>query len=97
MIKVYSATIGDERMAGTIIFNSINVNAQNTNAAVFVGETAANGWDSHNKKQLSSGMMFNAFGGFTHLPGNLYILNDNDFLDTLIWDGDREGGITSQT
>lgn len=80
-----------------IIFNSINVNAQKTNTGVFVGNSAASGWDSHNKNLLSAGMIFNAFGGFNHLAGNLFLLSDNDFLDTFIVDGDLEGGSSAES
>lgn len=85
-------------MPGNIIFNGIYVNAQATNAAVFVGENAAPGWDSHNKNQMSIGMNFNAFGGGGTFSGNLNLLSDNDYLDTLIWDGfDRTAGPGVQT
>jgi hypothetical protein len=83
-------------MAGTIIFNSINVNAQETNAGIFIGEISAAGWDSHNKNQMSVGMLFSAYVGGVSLPGNLFLLSDNDYLDTLITDPDREGGPTTQ-
>lgn len=85
-------------MAGAIIFNSIFVNAQETNAAIFIGETSAPGWDSHNKKQMSIGMIFNAFGGGQNNSGNLNLLSDNDLFDTLIQDGfEKEGGPTVQS
>jgi hypothetical protein len=83
-------------LAGAIIFNSINVNAQETNAAIFVGETTAQGWDSHNKNQMSVGMIFSGFGGASIFPGSLYLLSDNDVIDTLITDRDLEGGPSSQ-
>ncbi|PYI55452.1 hypothetical protein [Paenibacillus flagellatus] len=85
-------------MPGTIIFNGIYVNAQATNAAVFIGEAAAPGWDSHNKNQMSIGTIFNAFGGGGPIAGNLNLLSDNDFLDTLILDGfERDGGPSIQS
>ncbi|GAA3405901.1 hypothetical protein ACFFNY_26130 [Paenibacillus hodogayensis] len=85
-------------MPGTIIFNGIYVNAQETNAAVFVGETAAPGWDSHNKNQYSIGSITNGFGGGSTFAANLNLLSDNDFLDTLIFDGfDRDGGPSIQS
>lgn len=85
-------------MPGTIIFNGIYVNAQSSNGGVFVGETSAPGWDSHNKNQMSVGTVFNAFGGGFQLSGNLNLLSDNDFLDTLILDGfEKEGGPTVQS
>lgn len=78
-----SGRLGDS-MAGTIIFNSININAQETNAGVFIGEAVANGWDSHNKNQQSVGMIFTAFIATMINTGNLYLLNDNDVIDTPI-------------
>lgn len=85
-------------MPGAIIFNSIYVNTQGTNAAIFVGENSAPGWDSHNKKQNSVGQISNAFGGAMGNTGNLYLLSDNDFLDTFISDGaEIEGGPTAQS
>jgi hypothetical protein len=78
-----------------IIFNGIYINTQETNAGVFIGSTTASGWDSHNKNQLSV-QTFNAFGGGTAIPGNLFLLSDNDFIDTAITDADVEGGPTTQ-
>jgi hypothetical protein len=83
-------------MAGTIIFNGIYINAQETNAGVFVGQSTASGWDSHNKNQMSVGMIFNGYGSSSLFPGNLFLLSDNDFIDTAITDTDVEGGPTSQ-
>ncbi|MEF3309651.1 hypothetical protein PV433_12190 [Paenibacillus sp. GYB004] len=85
-------------MPGTIIFNGIYVNAQETNGAIFVGENAAPGWDSHNKNQMSIGSIKNGFGGGGNFSGNLNLLSDNDFLDTLIFDGfEKEGGGSIQS
>jgi len=83
-------------MAGTIVFNSIYVNVQDTNSAIFIGENSAAGWDSHNKNQMSIGSIMNAFASATLTSGNLNILYDNDLLDTMIADPDREGGPTVQ-
>lgn len=79
-------------MAGTIIFNAININAQEINSAVFVGETNALGWDSHNKNQQSFGMSFVAYGAGFLNAGNLYLLSDNDLVDTTVNDPDGESG-----
>jgi hypothetical protein len=85
-------------MPGTIIFNGIYVNNQGPNGAVFVGETSAPGWDSHNKNQASNGQSNNAFGAGENITGNLFLLSDNDFLDTLILDGfEKEGGPSIQS
>ncbi|UFJ41541.1 hypothetical protein LOK74_03130 [Brevibacillus humidisoli] len=84
-------------MAGVVIFNMINVNGMETNAAVFVGENSASGWDSHNKNQLAVGMNFSAFGAFNSVIGNLYFINDNDVFDTIIKDGlETKGSPTAQ-
>ena len=85
-------------MPGTIIFNGIYVNSQRINTAIFVGENAAPGWDSHNKNQMSIGKIKNAFSGRATFLSNLCLLLDNDFLDTLIIDGfEREGGPSVQS
>lgn len=85
-------------MPGSIIFNGIYVNVQETNAAVFVGETASPGWDSHNKIQMSIGESNNGFAGGSIYTANLNVLVDNDFLDTLIFDGfERDGGPSIQS
>jgi hypothetical protein len=84
-------------MPNAIIFNAINVNANERNGAVFVGETNAIGWESHNKNQMSVGMVFTAYAAGTFFPGNLNLLSDNDFIDTFIQDGfEVEGGPTAQ-
>jgi hypothetical protein len=84
-------------MPSYIIFNAINVNSQSTNTAVFVGETAAPGWDSHNKNQSSIASMTSAFVGGNFISNNLNWLVDNDVLDTLILDGfEKEGGPSAQ-
>lgn len=85
-------------MPGTIIFNGIYVTNQGPNGAVFIGENAAPGWDSHNKNQTSSGQNNIGFGGIYNHTGNLFLLSDNDFLDTLILDGfERDGGPSIQS
>lgn len=85
-------------MPMTIIFNGIYVNEQVTNAAVFVGESNAPGWDSHNKNQISIGPVANAFAGGSSIAGNLNLILDSDFFDTLIFDGfEREGGPNIQS
>lgn len=74
-------------MAGTIVFNGIFVNAQYKNTGVFVGETVANGWESHNKNQRSIGSFINGFGSGSNVAGNLNLILDNDIVDTAIFDG----------
>ena len=79
-------------MDSSIIFHSININQQGPNAGVFIGDTNALGWDTHNKIQMSVGKIYSAFGAFSSLPGNWYALSDNDFWDMFIQDTDKEGG-----
>jgi hypothetical protein len=80
-------------MAGGIIFNSININGQETNTGVFVGENAANNWESHNKNQTSLGFIF---GSYLTFPYNYNFISDNDFVDTPINDQDYEISNTAQ-
>lgn len=64
-----------------------------TNAAVFIGDNAASGWDSNNKNQNSIGPVTGAANVFTAI---LTLMNDNDVLDTPIVDNDIETGPTAQ-
>lgn len=75
-------------MPDVIIFNTIAANGMETNAAIFVGDNSAGGWDSHNKNQASIQFVFGAFNTF---PANVNIVNDPDFIDTPITDQDIEG------
>ncbi|MDF2721250.1 MAG: hypothetical protein K0Q59_925 [Paenibacillus sp.] len=85
-------------MPMSIVFNGIYVNAQQTNAAVFVGESNAPGWDSHNKNQYSIGSITNAFAAGSAVTCNLNLLLDSDLFDTLIFDGfERDGGPSIQS
>ncbi|MGG1369924.1 hypothetical protein ABE322_29710 [Priestia megaterium] len=68
-------------MPNSIIFNTIAVNAQETNAGLFIGQNNANGWDSHNKNIFSIGLILGAFNTF---PANYNFILDNDFIDTPI-------------
>jgi hypothetical protein len=83
-------------MPGAIVFNSINANGMETNAAIFVGENVAHGWDSNNKNQLAVGMLFTSFGAFAAFPYSYNVIFDNDFFDTIINDTDIEGGSALQ-
>jgi hypothetical protein len=77
-------------MSGAIIFNSILVNGQETVNGIFVGETVASGWASHNKNQLSVGQVFTGFGAANFFPANYFLIFDNDLIDTLISDPDPD-------
>jgi hypothetical protein len=83
-------------MSGVIIFNSLFVNGQETNTAVFVGETAASGWTSHNKNQNSVGQVFTGFGAAIFFPNNYFLISDNDVVDTAIADPDNYQNPTAQ-
>ena len=80
-------------MPDLIIFNFIAVNNLNTNAAVLIGDNAATGWDSNNKKQSSIGTIT---GAGNVVAANLNLMNDNDVLDTPIIDNDIEAAATAQ-
>lgn len=68
-------------MPNSIIFNTIAINAQETNAGLFIGQNNANGWDSHNKNIFSIGLILGAFNTF---PANYNFIQDNDAIDTPI-------------
>lgn len=70
-------------MPDLIIFNCIAVNGMQTNAGIMVGDNVASGWDSSNKNQMSTGLVFGAGNLF---PGNVGIITDNDLVDTPIVD-----------
>lgn len=73
-------------MAGTVfVFNTIAVNGQETNGAIFVGQNNASNWQTHNKNQLVTGFIF---GAFNTLPSNISFYFDNDIIDTMIIDPD---------
>ncbi len=76
-----------------IVFNTIVANGMETNAAIFIGENGATGWDSNNKNQLGLGMIFGAYNVF---PSNLIAIYDNDLYDTPIWDSDIEPSASVQ-
>ncbi|KUO77620.1 MAG: hypothetical protein APF77_19905 [Clostridia bacterium BRH_c25] len=76
-------------MPDIIIFNCIAANNMNKNAGIFVGDNAATGWDSNNKVEDVINQVAGAANVFTAI---LTMLNDNDFIDTPIFDGDIEAG-----
>lgn len=45
-------------MAISIQFNTINVNAQNTNSAIIIGQNAQNGWSAQSKNNYGTGPSF---------------------------------------
>ncbi|UJF32863.1 spore germination protein [Paenibacillus hexagrammi] len=80
-------------MAVTINFLAINVNAQDTNATVSIGEIAQNSWNSHNKNNFGNGMFF----GAALTPNNLVFINDNDFIDMPVGDNDNVPSAQNQS
>jgi hypothetical protein len=79
-------------MAVSINFIAINVNAQQTNATVSIGENAQNVWSSHNKRNYGNGLYL----GLAYSPNNLVILSDNDFIDMPVIDNDIAPSKTNQ-
>lgn len=68
-------------MTAPIIFNMINVNGVESLGGVFVGDTAANGWEVHEKLNQSIGMNFAGFGGNIPVTGNFNLINDPDAIE----------------
>jgi hypothetical protein len=71
-------------MAVPIVFGSINVNNQNTDAVISVGTNSLPNWDSHQKRNFGIGVSpgINFFANFIN-----YVI-DPDVLDSLISDPD---------
>ncbi|MED1203949.1 hypothetical protein [Heyndrickxia acidicola] len=64
-------------MALSFAVGAINVNSQNTNAAISVGENQLPGWAAHRK--VNNGLGFQA-GNFFNM-GNGTFTVDTDFID----------------
>jgi hypothetical protein len=71
-------------MSVNISFGSINVNAQETNATVSVGETSQVGWSAHSKNNFGTGMLF----GINNSANIINNILDNDAVDSPIMDND---------
>lgn len=71
-------------MAVPIVFGSINVNQQNTNAVISIGTNSLPNWDSHQKRNYGTGVSpgINFFANFIN-----YVI-DPDMLDSFIPDQD---------
>jgi hypothetical protein len=80
-------------MPGGIVFNSIVANGMETNAAIFIGQNGATGWDSNNKNQMGVGMVFGAYNAF---PTNLIAVYDSDIFDTAVNDSDLGSSVSKQ-
>lgn len=75
-----------------ISFGSINVNAQNTNSTVSIGEASQAGWSAHSKNNFGNGMLFGWNNSF-NMINNIF---DNDVIDSPIIDDDAVGSAQNQ-
>ncbi|MGG1550876.1 MULTISPECIES: spore germination protein [Paenibacillus] len=80
-------------MPTSIVFNMINVNSQHRNATVGIGENAQSSWDSHSKNNFGTGEFI---GGPSFQVNVINVLNDNDFIDSPIYDEDFKPALTNQ-
>jgi hypothetical protein len=65
----------------TVTFNSILVNAINTNSGIFVGTNSQGNWNSNNNNKFGFGMVL---GTRNVVSRAVNIFMDNDFIDTPI-------------
>ncbi len=79
-------------MAISIVFNMINVNSINTDAAISIGENNLGGWDTHSKNNYGNG----SFYGNTFNTVNFNLLSDHDLIDSPINDQDIKPSTTLQ-
>ncbi|MEH7385846.1 hypothetical protein V7147_10600 [Bacillus sp. JJ1521] len=63
---------------------AINIQMQNTNSAVSVGQNQLSGWSSHRKTNNGAGNQAGFYANIT----NLTIIIDNDLIDGQINDND---------
>ena len=71
---------------------AINVNSQNTNAAISVGENQLTGWASHRKTNNGVGIQVGPFANM----GNVSFIYDTDVVDGQMNDQDLTPGVQSQ-
>ncbi len=71
-------------MSVNISFGTINVNAQDTNATVSIGENSQGGWSAHSKNNFGNGMLF-GINNSANMINNIF---DNDAVDSPITDND---------
>ncbi|WNR43748.1 spore germination protein [Paenibacillus roseipurpureus] len=79
-------------MPSSIVFNMININNQNTNATVGIGENAQSSWDSHSKNNYGTG----EFIGNSISCNIVNLIFDNDFIDAPINDQDFKPAVNNQ-
>lgn len=63
------------------VLGSVNVNVNNTNAGVFIGQNSQTNWDSHQKRMPAIGVVN---GIYNISAGNLASQIDNDLAD-MVW------------
>ncbi|MCM3768484.1 hypothetical protein [Neobacillus niacini] len=80
-------------MAISFSFGAINVNQQNTNAGVNVGENQQFGWSSHRKTNNGVGQQAGVFWNITNWTNII----DNDLFDAQIVDPDILPGVQGQS
>jgi hypothetical protein len=69
-------------MAVAINFIAINVNTQNRDSTISIGEIVQSGWAAHGKNNFGNGNMF-GISATTNVLNNIV---DNDFIDSPIFD-----------
>lgn len=75
-----------------ISFGSLNVNAQDTNSTVSIGEASQAGWSAHSKNNFGNGMLF----GWNNSANMFNYILDNDIIDSPIIDDDAVGSTQNQ-
>lgn len=63
-----------------VAFDSLNIQAIETNAGIFIGNNEQNFWSSHSKRNEAEGRLTGR--NYVHDPTNIII--DNDFFDLYI-------------
>ncbi|WP_456276114.1 hypothetical protein [Bacillus sp. AK128] len=66
---------------GGITFRNINVNAQSSNAGVFIGNTESIGWKIREKQNVGFGETRNNKRGESPIRENVNLIFDDDVID----------------
>lgn len=80
-------------LALPLSIGAININSQNTNAAVSVGENQLTGWSAHRKTNNGVGLQIGIFAN----TANYTVIVDNDVSDGNMIDPDNIPGVQVQT
>ncbi|NOU87781.1 hypothetical protein GC102_18690 [Paenibacillus sp. LMG 31460] len=83
---------GVSSVPSSIVFNMININNQNTNATIGIGENAQSSWDSHSKNNYGTGQWI----GNSVSANIVNFIYDNDFIDSPINDQDFKPAVNNQ-